>query len=139
LLHSLYKEVLVTQAVLSELNSEKDNTLQSVEVAIKQGWVLIVEVNSLDQELVNVLDQGEASAISYSLAHDRIPILIDEHKGKLYAKYKGIPVIGTAGVLIQAKQQNHITLVRPILNEMKAKGYWLSDNFIATVAEIVDE
>lgn len=139
MLHSLYKDVLVTREVLSELNSEKDNTLQSVEVAIKQGWVLIVEVKSFDQELIDVLDRGEASAITYSLAHNRIPILIDEHKGKMYAKYKGIPVIGTAGVLIQAKQHNHITLVRPILNEMKAKGYWLSDNFIDTVAEIVHE
>jgi len=139
LLHSLFGEVVLTTSVLSELYSVKDTTLQSVEAAIKQGWVLVVEVTSVDQKLVDILDQGEASAITYSLAHDNIPILIDEKKGRNYAKFRGISVIGTAGVLIQAKQLNHITLLRPLLNEMKHKGYWLSDSFIEIVANIVGE
>jgi len=137
--HSLFNEVVVTRSVLSELYSVKDTSLQSVEAATKQGWVLAVEVTSVDLKLGDILDQGEASAITYSLEHDCMPILIDEKKGRTYAKFRGISVIGTAGVLIRAKQQNHITLVRPLLNEMKNKGYWLSDNFIEIVAAIVGE
>lgn len=139
LLRSLYGEVLVTRAVLSELDSDKDETLQSVKAAIKQEWVRIVEVNVKDRELVDLLDDSEASAITYSLQHDCIPILIDEHRGKSYAISKGIPVIGTAGILIQAKQKKLVTLIKPLLQDMQSKGYWLSDNFIDTVASLVDE
>jgi len=45
----------------------------------KQGWVVVVDVASVDQELVDVLDQGEASAITYSLTHNLIPLLIDDN------------------------------------------------------------
>jgi len=129
----------VTTAVISELDSDKDESLQSVNAAIKQGWVRIVEVSIDDEELVDFLDQGEASAITYSLQHDCIPILIDEIRGKSYAKRKGIPVIGTAGVLIQAKRKKLVTLIKPLLKDMQNKGYWLSDQFIDTVAGLVDE
>lgn len=139
LLQSLYKEVIVTDSVFAELDSEKDNTLSSVKAAIQQGWLDIVVVPIDDQEIANILDPGEASAISYSLQHNRIPLLIDEHKGKRYARSQGIPVIGTAGVLILAKQKNLIPLVKPLLLNMKEKGYWLSDQFIDTVTAIAGE
>ncbi|MFV1984372.1 MAG: DUF3368 domain-containing protein [Thiohalomonadales bacterium] len=139
MLQSLYHKVVITASVLSELEPSKDNTLQSVKAGIQQGWIRIVEVNITDQNLADMLDQGEASAITYSLEHDCIPLLIDEHRGKTYAKNKGIPVIGTAGILIQAKQKKLITLVKPLLEDMQTKGYWLSNEFIDTVVELVDE
>jgi len=139
LLQSLYGEIVVTSSVLSELNSDKDETLQFIEAAIKQGWVRVVEIKVNDRELVDLLDDGEASAITYSLEHDYIPILIDESRGKSYAKSKGIPVIGTAGILIQAKRKKLVTLVKPLLRDMKSKGYWLSDHFIDTAASLVGE
>ena len=130
--------VIVTEAVLDELESTKDNALSNVEAAIKQGWIETVQVDITDNELVEILDPGEASAILYSLSNDFLPILIDDNKGKRYARKQGIPVIGTAGVLIKAKKEKIIPLVRPIFLDMKSKGYFLSDSFINTVAAMVD-
>lgn len=139
LLQSLYEETFITKAVLSELHSEKDDTRKSVAAAIKQGWICMVDIGVSDAELIHMLDEGEASAITYSLNNNCIPLLIDELRGKHYAIHQGIPVIGTAGVLILAKRNRLIPLVKPLLKDMRNKGYWLSDSFIDAVARIVDE
>ena len=139
MLQSLYERVVITDAVYVELDPCRDNTLASVSAAISQGWLTRVTVSITDRELVEMLDPGEASSILYSLDHNRIPLLIDERRGKRIAKARGIPVIGTAGVLVKSKQANLIPLVKPLLIDMQAKGYWLSDPFIRMVAAMVGE
>ncbi len=139
MLQSLYERVVITDAVYVELGPCRDNTLASVSAAISQGWLTRVTVSITDRELVEMLDPGEASSILYSLDHNRIPLLIDERRGKRIAKARGIPVIGTAGVLVKSKQANLIPLVKPLLIDMQAKGYWLSDPFIRMVAAMVGE
>lgn len=125
--------------MLSELSPDKNETLNSVNAAMDQGSLISVTVQITGHELAETLDPGEASSIIYSLEHNRLPILIDEYKGKRWAKKQGIPVIGTAGVLIKAKQMNLIPLVKPLLRDMQTKGYWLSEQFINMVGNLVDE
>jgi len=139
LLQSLFEQVVITDSVLKELDSSKDETLAAVNAAIVQGWLVSVIVPITDPELAKMLDPGEVSSILYSLDHNRIPLLIDEYKGKQWAKKQDIPVIGTAGILIKAKQMKLIPLVKPLLLDMQSKGYWLSNQFINTVACMVDE
>lgn len=135
----MYTEVVVTDVVFNELDASKDDTLATVNAAIQQGWLVKVVVSIDDPDLAEILDSGEASSIQYSLQHDRIPLLIDEFKGKRFAKKQGIPVIGTAGVLIQAKQNKLIPLVTPLLLDMQSKGYWLSDEFRNMVSTMLGE
>ena len=42
------------------------------------------------------------------------------------AKYPGIPITGTLGVLIKAKQRGFIQEIRPIISELKANGFYVS-------------
>jgi predicted nucleic acid-binding protein len=139
LLKSLYTEVIITEIVFSELDASKNDVLATVNAAIQQGWLVKVAVSIDDPELAEILDPGEVSSILYSLRHGHIPLLIDEYKGRRYAKKQAIPVIGTAGVLIQAKQKNLVPLVKPLLIDMITKGYWLSDEFIDMVPTIAGE
>lgn len=124
---------------MNELKSSKDDTLLSVKAAIEQGWIKSVIVPITNHDLAEILDPGEVSSILYSLEHNCIPILIDEFKGKTWAKKQGIPVIGTAGVLIKAKQANLVPLVKPLLLDMKSKGYRLSDQFIDMISTMAGE
>ena len=139
LLQSLFEQVVITDVVLKELDPNKDDTLVSVNAAMDQGWLVSVIVPITDHELTELLDPGEVSSILYSLEHNRIPLLIDEHNGKQWAKKQVIPVIGTAGILIKAKQMSLIPLVKPLLLDMRAKGYWLSDQFIDLISSMAGE
>jgi predicted nucleic acid-binding protein len=39
-------------------------------------------------------------------------------------------VIGTAGVLVQARKMGLIDSVRELLGELKQNGYWIHDNIV---------
>ncbi|MDQ7053940.1 MAG: DUF3368 domain-containing protein [candidate division KSB1 bacterium] len=53
--------------------------------------------------------------------------MIDERQGRKIVYHFGIPHIGWLGVLLQAKQEKVIPLVKPILDKLLYEvGFWLS-------------
>ena len=53
--------------------------------------------------------------------------------------FRGIGVIGTGGVLITAKKQGLVDAVKPLLLQMKANGYRMSEALIVAILERCDE
>ncbi len=49
------------------------------------------------------IDKGEASAIALALELDDCLLIIDDLKGRKYASQIGIPIIGTIGIIVDAK------------------------------------
>jgi predicted nucleic acid-binding protein len=41
-----------------------------------------------------------------------------------------LKVLGTGGLLLKAKRNGLVSAVRPLLEEMKQKGYFLSDRLV---------
>lgn len=80
-----------------------------------------------DAFLAAELDAGEASVIA--LAKElNIAVLMDERKGRrVAAMVYGLPVIGTGRLLIEAKERGMISSVRPLLEQMRSGGYYVSD------------
>ena len=61
----------------------------------------MVETVQISPELELILGRGEAEAIM--LAEKlKLPLLIDERKGRKIAEKRGIKIIGTLGVLLKA-------------------------------------
>lgn len=52
---------------------------------------------------------------------------MDEAAGRRALAQRGIAVVGTVGVLIQAKQRGLISVVKPELDRLRAVGFHLSD------------
>lgn len=74
------------------------------------------------------LDAGEASCLAAATPNSLL--LIDERLGRREAAKFGIAVAGTAGVLCSAKARGFIKKVVPILEKMRAEGYYLGDEVI---------
>jgi len=53
-------------------------------------------------------------------------VLVDDRPARRLALNLGIPVAGTAGVLLRAKQIGFIPEVRPLLDEIIRRGFRLS-------------
>jgi predicted nucleic acid-binding protein len=51
----------------------------------------------------------------------------------------GLPVVGTLGVLIAAKRRGLLDNVRPILQRLRASGYFLSDAVLAEALRLAGE
>ena len=73
-----------------------------------------------------------ATAVSQGLSG----VVIDERKGRRVAGLVyHLKVKGTAGLLLVAKQRGLITEIRPIIEGMKAKGYFLSSRLMQELQE----
>jgi predicted nucleic acid-binding protein len=88
--------------------------------------------------LFDILGPGEANAII--LANElKVGLLIDEKLGRKIAQKMNLSVIGTAGVLLLAKEKKLIKEVMPLLSELKKSGYYLSNALIQTVLAYAKE
>lgn len=131
----LFSEVIVPDAVIDEacVHSDKPGAVL-IKAALEQG-ILVPASVSLTPEfehLSQVLDRGEAEALALSLELGAVA-LIDERRGRRVATAHGIKVIGTAAVLVRAKQQGFIDAVKPLVELLNHNGYRLSDGLIEAV------
>jgi predicted nucleic acid-binding protein len=77
------------------------------------------------------LDPGEAAVIA--LARSLAPCLaiIDEKRGRRIAHHiYGLPVKGTAGLLVEAHRRGLLSDLRTTLLDLRRAGYYLSDAVI---------
>lgn len=128
--------VLVPRTVWSELIQE--GTRAEVIAVIRAAtWIQIVD-DPAPQQLG--LDPGETAAILIAEALHADALLIDERRGRGVAIGRGIAVIGTLGVLAGAKRAGAIGRVAPLVQSLRADGFWLSDalvdEFLAAIGEV---
>jgi predicted nucleic acid-binding protein len=114
LLFSLLDPIVVPPAVLSEFGSNPE--WLSVVSPVNSGTVAALEF---------IVDTGEAEAIA--LAYERgCRIILDDRKARMAAKRLGIPVTGTVGLLLRAKQAGFISSLLPLLDALDASHFHIS-------------
>lgn len=124
-----FGEVITTQTIADEFG----NSLPD--------WISIQNPTDRKNQFVleATLDKGEASSIALALEKGDCLLIIDELKGRKLAKRFGISITGTLGVLAQAKLQNHISLVKPLLDRIKDTDFRLSEQLIQETLRQVGE
>ncbi len=138
LLRRLFRRVVIPQAVLAELRlAEKRPGVIQLEQAVSEGKWLLARAPRVGLP-IGGLDPGESEAIW--LAEElRCPLLVDERRGRIAAKRKGVPVIGTGRVLIAAKRRRLIRRVDQLLQELLDNGYRLSHGLCRRILILAGE
>lgn len=90
-------------------------------------------------ELIGLLDAGEAATIALAEQLRPRAVLLDERRGRRIALQRGLPVIGTGAVLLEAKRVGLIAAVAPALDAMAAQGRYISKQLRATLFKAADE
>lgn len=72
------------------------------------------------------IDDGEAEAMALAVER-QWRIVLDDLKARDLAQRMGLRVIGTVGLLVRAKRAGLIPWINPLLNELSAKGFHLSE------------
>ncbi len=112
LLEELYQEVLIPEAVRSELlilHSSLPDFIQFFSVKDKNAVA----------RLLKELDHGEAEAIVLAKEKNADILLMDELEGRAIAKREGVNFVGLLGVLVQAKFRGFIPSVNEVLCEIE--------------------
>ncbi len=73
------------------------------------------------------VDKGEASAIALAIELDDCLLIIDDLKGRKFAHQLGLTIIGTIGVVVDAKLAGLIPSVKPILAKIKATNFRITE------------
>ncbi len=131
LIRDLFQTIVVPSAVELEL-ARRMVSVRSL------PWV---EVSSAPLvELRPNLDLGEAEAIALASRRRADVLLIDEKLGRSEAKSLGIPVLGTLGLLLIAKQQGLVPSVTSLVEALQAQSaFWIAPSLRRKVLEEAGE
>ena len=125
----LYRRIVIPGEVLAEI----PGTLPSVAAwaAARPDWLEVQHAPSTVDQALQDLDSGEQAAIILAERHSDVLLLIDDSSGRAEASLRGIPTIGTLGVLRAAAVERFIDLP-------SALGRLLATNFRAPRSVIAD-
>ncbi len=136
-LRTLYGPLWIPQAVFDEYQAGVATYLLRPDL-MGFHWITISAAPT-DPAVPTTLDPGEAEAIALARAVAARLLLIDEQRGRAAARRLGLPVSGSLGVLLEAKAQGIIPLVRPYLNQMLAQGRHIGLQLQAQVLALAGE
>jgi predicted nucleic acid-binding protein len=131
LLARLYHRVFVPEAVLREVVGAGTGRIGAAEVA-SAGWLERVSGElPVEPLLAKELGPGESAVIAAAHHLGARLVLIDERRARRIAEQAyGLRVKGSAGILVAAKRAGLIPAVQPLLERMRAQGYYLSQRLI---------
>jgi predicted nucleic acid-binding protein len=131
LLGDLYGSVLIPDAVFFEVTTVGADRPGSAEL-LAASWAIRAEVQPPpDLLLAWDLGAGESEAITLALRRHARLLLLDDRRARQIAEIGyGLRVKGAPGILVEAKQRGLIRAVQPLLEEMRARGYFLAQSVI---------
>ncbi|MFT4040488.1 MAG: DUF3368 domain-containing protein [Thermomicrobiales bacterium] len=117
LLQSLFPEIVIPPAVAQEIAPSVGNTA---------GWLTVVRPLTM-HDAVRSLDTGEREAISLAMELSASRVLLDDLPARRIAMRLSLPIVGSVGVLLAAKEQGRLTQVRPLMDAMRRGSLYLKD------------
>lgn len=140
LLHALFGEVLVPPAVATELEKPRSRFQ-----AISLHGLIFVRIQAPQNrkavaELQTTLGPGEAEALVLAVEVHADAILIDESAGRAAALRRGLAPLGVLGILLRAKEQGLVDLLRPLLDRLQNElGFFVSPELRSAVLKQAGE
>ena len=121
LLRRLFGAVLVPPAVVAEVAP----TLRAL-----PSWIEIHALTGAAPADLNRrgLGPGEREALALSLEMKPSLVILDDLPARRIANALGLPLIGTLGVLLAAKEAGLVESIRPHLDKLAAHRFFVSDD-----------
>lgn len=104
-------------------------------------WINVKEVKNISTQktLMQNLGPGEASVIAIGMEIPNCLIVIDDLKARKVAKSLRLKITGSLGILIKAKEDGFTKKLKPILKEVEATDFRLSEGIINKILKVVGE
>ena len=125
LLQTFAKEVWVPEAVATEIlqRGPDDISAQAIEAT---DWLTVKSTLEIPIAITEWrLGAGESAVLALALEHN-IEAIIDDLAGRKCAASLNIPVRGTLGIVLAAKQRGIIPAAKPVIEDMMQAGLYLS-------------
>lgn len=138
LLQTLYQQVLIPPAVENEV-LRGGSKPGAVELDLADYLKTEALQDPRRADLITDLDRGEAEVIALAQEKHADLVLLDERLARRFARRLGIPMTGTVGVLLRAKEQKQIDAIAPFLYDLQSKGIRLSAGLVTQALHLAGE
>ncbi|MFN6486217.1 MULTISPECIES: DUF3368 domain-containing protein [unclassified Nostoc] len=127
LLPELFQQIIIPQAVYTELSDKLAPLPVQAWIAAPPSWLKIQTVSQSTDVMANLLDPGESEAILLAQELNADLLILDDMKARRIAKDRGLVITGILGILDQATTMKLINL--PVtIQSLKNTSFWASDS-----------
>ena len=125
LLHQLYSEIIIPQAVMDEIISEPARSKVQA-----SDWIRVERITDYSQKDMyrSRLHEGEVEVMILAKEEKVDLVILDDNAAKKTAKFFGLTVTGTLGIILKAKKEGYIDSANNVLNELIMDGFYISEN-----------
>lgn len=139
LLQLISVEVIVPKSVATEIEvrGKRDPAAQAL---ANTSWLVVTQTPPVPAQIQAWgLGPGESSVLAWAHSHPGSEAIIDDLGARRCAGALSIPVRGTLGLTLIAKQRGHISSARRVLEQLRQGGMYLSDEVMNRALELVSE
>lgn len=126
LLPALFVEIVVPPAVLAELSDARSPDVLRQWVALRPSWCRI-EAPTSPLPTDGRLGLGEREAIALATEMHAGLLLVDDRRARREALRRGLPIVGTIGVLRVAARRGMIDAAS-VTARLRATDFWIKDS-----------
>ncbi|MBN2824403.1 MAG: DUF3368 domain-containing protein [Campylobacterales bacterium] len=137
ILKNFFEKIYIPKAVYDEIKSKQAYGFEEIE----DGFFEVVNIKDAFAQniLLNDLDLGEAQTIVLAKELNADIVLIDERIGYRIALSQNLNVKRTLSLLIASKKMGYIDAIKPLLDDMIAKGRWISNQVYEEAMRLCEE
>lgn len=128
ILPALAGRIIVPQAVVEELAQGRAAGLSLPDPSVIEWMIIRRSVGASALAIVTDLGPGETETLLLALESQDALVILDDALARRIAKTQGIRVIGTLGVLLEAKRAGHVPLIRPYLDQLDTLRFRLASH-----------
>jgi len=136
-LETLFGEVRVSQTVFDEVAFGHKPGADKLAIYLQNKFISI----NLESYIIGaeMLDKGELTSIALYKHLQADYLLIDEKAGRKVAKINHIKIIGSLGVLIEAKRKGIIPLLKPYVELLRQSKTHFGEDLLTYALTAVGE
>lgn len=139
LLRSCAARILVPAAVVNEISARGAND-PTVMCLRNASWLEIVADESMPASILSWgLGAGESAVLAIAMSKTGRMALLDDMAGRRCALAHGLPLMGTLGVVLEAKKSGRLENARRVLEDLLRGGMYLRRTVLDAALALVGE
>lgn len=143
ILNDLYHDLHITQAIYDEVVRHGQGLPGSAEIeAAADDWIHVHPTPSretLKKYQRDRLTLNDASVIALGISQAADLVIVDEQELRQAARAQNLPIVGTGGILVRAKDAGLITRVTDYLEQMQEDDFYLSEDVVHRTRQLAGE
>ena len=128
-LQTLYKVVIIPQAVADELSAPKTPSVVKNWLADSPSWLQIQVAELPQSDELKLLDPGEQEAILLAEQLKADLVILDDKAARQIARERGLTIIGLLGIVKNASRSGLLDL-ETTFEQLREIGFWVAPSLL---------